>query len=157
MRYPKSYTVKEWKRFNKITTDYEIIDGQKYYLTMQEILCRQYDIILTDYKTKKERFFEVIDKVSIKNLNNGITKFNKGINEFSKIIEDPNKKKRKPIKFGISQKDYDSLFKSPKRKENTMNFWNEDKKTRKKRNRRSKPVQRQDYSALFGKRKVRFF
>ena len=112
MRYPKLYTVKEWKRFNRITSDYEIIDGQKYYLTMQEILCKKYDIILTDYKTKKERIFQIIDKVSIKNLNHGIIRFNKGISQFNKMIEDPNKKKRN--KRESVQKNNISLYSSKK-------------------------------------------
>lgn len=53
---------------------------------MQESICRQYEIILTDYKTKKEKLFAVIDKFNAKNINNGITKFNKGVDQFSKVI-----------------------------------------------------------------------
>ena len=142
MRYPKKYTQKEWNRFDWVS---------------QEKLCERYVVILTDYKTKKEKLFEIIDKVNIKNLNSGISKFNKGVNQFSKMVEAPKGKKKKPMSFGISQKDYDKLFKSPKRKGNSMNFWNEDKKTRRKRNMRE-PVQKElDYSALTGKRSVKFF
>ena len=122
------------------------------------------DVIIDDsqnpYKyplTKKELAFKIIDKLSIQNLNKGIDKFNKGIDQFSKVIAS-NQTKSKG--FGISQKDYNKLFKSPKRKGNSMNFWNEDKKTRKKRNRRRKasPVQKEpDYSALIGKKRMKFF
>ena len=173
MRYPKEYTQKEWSKFDKkempaetLGNDYQFVNfftqkKESYEtISMQELLCIKYDIILTNYKTKKEKIFAVIDKVNIQNLNKGIDKFNKGVNQFSKVIasSQPNKKSKG---FGISQKDYDNLFKSPKRKGNSINFWDEDKKTRKRRNRRHKAssVQKEpDYSALIGKkRKVKFF
>lgn len=122
------------------------------------------DVIIDDsakpYKeplTKKELALKIISKMSIENLNKGIDKFNSGMDQFSKVIasNQPNKSR---MKIGISQRDYDRLFKSKKRKGNSINFWNEDKKTRKKRNKKRKAVQKEpDYSALIGKRKVRFF
>ena len=173
MKYPKQYTQKEWSKFDKkdmpaetLGNDYQFVNfftqkKESYEtISMQELLCIKYDIILTDYKTKKQKLFQIIDKVNIKNLNSGIDKFNKGINQFSKVIASnkPASESGSKSKMGISQKDYDKLFKSPKRKGNSINFWNEDKKTRKKRNKKRKAVQKEpDYSALFSKKKVRFF
>lgn len=77
MRYPKKYTKKEWSHFS-----WEI----------QEILCMRYIVFLTDYqkpKTTKQKIFQVIDKLSVKNLNKGITKFNSGMAEFSKVVAAP--------------------------------------------------------------------
>lgn len=175
MKYPKTFTQKEWSKFSKkevkadmLGNEYQFINyftqKKESYETVstQEILCIKYDITLTDYKTKKEKIFSIIDKVNIKNLNNGIDKFNKGVNQFTKSIESSNKSR--PVKLGINQKDYDKLFKSPKKK-NSVSFWDEDRKTRKRRNKkrkavqgRHKPVQKEpDYSALIGKRRVKFF
>ena len=152
MRYQKFYTVKEWKRFDRVA---ERENGND--ITFQEIMLKKYEIILTDYKTKKEKFFAVLDKVSAKNINNGITKFNKGMSQFSKVVGSTQPKgKSKKSSFGITQKDYDSLFKS-KRKGNSTNFWGEDRKTRKRRNKRKPQDKGPDYSALVGKRKVKLF
>ena len=77
MRYPKKYTKKEWSRFS-----WEI----------QEILCMRYIVFLTDYKQPKtnlQKVFQVIDKLNVKNLNKGITKFNSGMTEFSKVVAAP--------------------------------------------------------------------
>ena len=106
---------------------------------------------------KKELALKIISKISIENLNKGIDKFNSGVDQFSKVIAaNPSNTKRK-IKIGMSQREYDKLFKPRKNKGNSMNFWNEDKKTRKRRNKR-KPVQKEpDYSFITGKRKVKFF
>uniref|UniRef100_A0AAT9JA39 ORF27 n=1 Tax=Nitrosopumilaceae spindle-shaped virus TaxID=3065433 RepID=A0AAT9JA39_9VIRU len=201
MNYPKEYTVKEWKKFNKVldmvpddprtNRPYQFFNFitkrlESYdYMTVQEVMINKFDIILLDYQiknglfskdhyfdldgieksdsivNKKEKLFAVLDKFNAKNINKGIDKFNKGVDQFSKVVASSQgnntKSKSKKMNLGISQKDYDKLFKSPKRKGNTMNFWNEDRKTRKRRNKR-KPVQKApDYSALIGKRKVKFF
>lgn len=170
MKYPKSYTVKEWNRFGKKLVSAETL-GNEYqffnfftkrfesydYVTIQEMMCIKYDIILTDHKTKKEKVFDIIDKVNIKNLNAGIDKFNKGVSEFTKVIGSSQPKSKKTMSIGISQKDYDKLFKSPKRKGNSINFWDEDKKTRKRRNKKSKPVQKEKHMPFYGSKKVRFF
>ena len=170
MNYPKAYTVKEWKKFDKLIDGSEIGNNYQYFnfftqkmesfesVTVQEIMLQKYDIILTDYKTKKEKLFKIIDVISAKNINSGITKFNKGMDQFSKVIgqSQPKSSKSKTAKLGISQRDYDKLFKSKKTK--SVNFWDEDRKTRKRRNKKRKPVQKEpDYSALIGKRKVKFF
>lgn len=105
MIYTKYYTVKEWKKFDKVAERENGID-----ITMQEILLKKYDVILLDYKTKKEKLFSVIDKFNAKNINTGITKFNKGMDQFSKVIGEPKKTKRKTKKKTRKIKETDYSF-----------------------------------------------
>ena len=69
MKTRKYFTVKEWNRFK--SNDY---------FDMQDMLCQKYDVILTDYKTKREKVFSLLKKINLKN-------FDKGIAEFSKLIQ----------------------------------------------------------------------
>ena len=69
MRIRKYFTVKEWQKFK-----------QNDYFDMQEMLCQRYDVILSDYQTKKQKTFSLLQKI---NLNN----FDKGIAEFSKLVQ----------------------------------------------------------------------
>ena len=69
MRTRKFYTVKQWQRFK--TNDY---------FDMQELLCQKYDVILSDYQTKKQKTFSLLQKINLKN-------FDKGIAEFSKLVK----------------------------------------------------------------------
>lgn len=160
--------IAEMRRQKQIQENTFVISRENYETSTNEQVeawFTKFDQVLIDdsknpYKdplTKKEIAFKILDQFSIENLNKGVTKFNNGVNQFSKVIAStqPKGKKSHP-KIGISQREYDKLFKSPKRKGNSMNFWNEDHKTRKRRNKR-KAVQDIDYSALIGKRKVRFF
>lgn len=102
MRYVKEYTVKEWKKFDKVAERENGVD-----ITMQEVLLKRYDVILTDYKTKKEKIFGIIDKFNAKNINKGIDKFNKGVDQFSKVMGEPKKKTRKSKKKQkIKETDY---------------------------------------------------
>ena len=113
MIYKKFYTVKEWKRFDKVVERENGID-----ITMQEVLLKKYEIILTDYQTKKEKIFAVMDKFNFENLNKGITKFNKGVDQIVKMTAAPKKTRRKGKAkskkklqgWGISQKEYESVF-----------------------------------------------
>lgn len=98
MKYPKSYTVKEWKRFDKITSDYIIIENEKYFLSMQEILIQKYDVTLTDYQTKKQKFQSIISKVNFENFNKGVETFNKGVKAFSSGTGSSPQKSRKTSK-----------------------------------------------------------
>ena len=47
---------------------------------MQELLCQKYDVILSDYQTKKQKTFSLLQKINLKN-------FDKGIVEFSKLVQ----------------------------------------------------------------------
>ena len=71
MKVKKFYTVKEWNKFK----------GNDYF-DMQEMLCQRYDVILTDYQTKREKIFSVLKKINLKNLDKGITGFSKLVQSF---------------------------------------------------------------------------
>jgi hypothetical protein len=117
MIYKKYYTVKEWKRFDKVAERENGID-----ITMQEVLLKRYDVILTDYKTKGEKIKGILAKFNAENLNKGITTFNKGVDMMVKMTAAPKKRTRKTRKkskkksqgWGISQKEYESVFGSRK-------------------------------------------
>ena len=69
MRTRKYFTVREWNRFK---------DND--YFDMQDMLCQKYDVILTDYQTKRERIFSALKKINLRN-------FDKGVSEFSKLVQ----------------------------------------------------------------------
>ena len=69
MKVKKFYTVKEWNKFK--SNDY---------FDMQELLCQKYDVILSDYQTKKQKTFSLLQKINLKN-------FEKGITVFSKLVQ----------------------------------------------------------------------
>ena len=69
MRSRKYFTVKEWNCFKNND-----------YFDMQDMLCQKYDVILTDYKTKREKVFSALKKINLKN-------FDKGVTEFSKLVQ----------------------------------------------------------------------
>ena len=71
MRIQKFYTVKEWNKFK--SNDY---------FDMQELLYQKYDVILTDYQTKREKLFSALKKINLKNLDKGITEFSKLVQSF---------------------------------------------------------------------------
>jgi len=71
MRKIKKYTVKEWKKLYSI----------------QEVLCKKYDIILVDYTTKREKIGTILNEINLKNFNRGIETFNKIIQDFGGSME----------------------------------------------------------------------
>ena len=66
------FTVKTWKKF-----------GYEY----QKHLLREFDVILTDHKTKTELFFSILRKFNNKNLDLGIKKFNHTIEDFERSMD----------------------------------------------------------------------
>jgi hypothetical protein len=76
MKNKKYYTTKEWKKFKKNN-----------YFDMQELLCEKYDVILTDYKTKRQRIISLLSHINLKNLDHGITQFNKLFQSFGDSAE----------------------------------------------------------------------
>jgi hypothetical protein len=88
MRTRKYFTIKEWNRFK--SNDY---------FDIQEMLCQKYDVILTDYQTKREKVFSALKKINLKN-------FDKGVTEFSKLVQF----------FGGSLEQLTREIDSPKRK-----------------------------------------
>ena len=71
MRTRKYFTVREWNRFKNND-----------YFDMQDMLCQKYDVILTDYKTKREKVFSALKKINLKNFDKGVTQFSKLVQSF---------------------------------------------------------------------------
>ena len=88
MRTRKYFTVKERNRFK--SNDY---------FDMQDMLCQKYDVILTDYQTRREKVFSALKKINLKN-------FDKGVTEFSRLVQS----------FGGSMEQLTQEIDSPKRK-----------------------------------------
>ena len=76
MRTRKYFTVKEWQKFK--TNDY---------FDMQELLCQKYDVILSDYQTKKQKTFSLLKKINLKNFDKGITEFSKLVQSFGNSMD----------------------------------------------------------------------
>ena len=76
MRRKKFYTVSEWKNFKKNS-----------YFDMQELLCQKYDVILIDYKTKKQKIKSILSHINLKNLNKGILQINQLMQSFGDSTE----------------------------------------------------------------------
>ena len=76
MRTRKFYTVKQWSKFK--CNDY---------FDMQEMLCQKYDVILSDYQTKKQKTFSLLQKINLKNFDKGVTEFSKLVQSFGSSME----------------------------------------------------------------------
>ena len=96
MRPRKYFTVKEWNRFKKND-----------YFDMQDMLCQKYDVILTDYKTKREKIFSILDAINLKNINRGMEIFNKSIQSFGdsmdKLVSEVDKSSTNNVKIWSDQ------------------------------------------------------
>jgi len=110
MKNKKYYTTKQWKKFKKIKV--REYDGIKHYVDIQELMCKKYDIILTDYKTKRERVIIFLKKINMKNINKGIDAFNKAVQNFGSSMDQLSKE------FGGSNR-----VQSSKDKENLEKIW----------------------------------
>lgn len=86
LRRRKYLTQKQWEKFK--VTNIKEINGVEYYLDVQEYLCKKFDIILTDYVTKRERRIRFLKKFNMKNVDKGIEIFNGGVQEFSKMMDE---------------------------------------------------------------------
>ena len=76
MKQKKFYTVKQWQRFKKNN-----------YPDMQEILCQKYDVILTDYKTRKEKVIFMLKKFNQKNFDKSMLQFNNFVKDFGNSMD----------------------------------------------------------------------
>jgi len=75
-------------------------------------MCRKYEVILTDYKTKRERIIIFLKKINMKNINKGIDTFNKAVQTFGGSMDQLSKD------LGSSKNDN-----SRKDKENMKKLW----------------------------------
>ena len=110
MKNKKYFSVKQWRKFKKIQV--KEVNGIKHHMDMQELMCKKYDIILTDYKTKRERIIIFLKKINMKNINKGIDTFNKAVQAFGGSMDQLSKE------FGSSKNDNSS-----KDKENLEKLW----------------------------------
>ena len=76
MRIRKYFTVKEWQRF-KANDNFD----------MQELLCQKYDVILSDYLTKKQKVFSLLQKINLKNIDTGVSEFSKLVQSFGNSMD----------------------------------------------------------------------
>ncbi len=112
------FTVKEWNRFT---------------WNMQEALCKKYNVILTDYRTTKEKVISLLNKINIKNFNKGIDTFNKSLNKFIKTVDSltSNKSSFTGFNQGKSMEETlgrvgfskDEIWDKPKENTNSVSFW----------------------------------
>jgi|CXWL01.1.fsa_nt_gi hypothetical protein len=92
------FSVREWNRFS---------------WNMQEVICKKYDVILTDYQTRKEKIMLLLHKINMKNFNKGMDTFNKSLNKFSKTVDSMTASANKSSFKGFDQgKSMDGLGKS---------------------------------------------
>ncbi|GEM_PF-806153 len=147
MRYKKLFTVKEWSKFKKIKV--KEIEGIKYYYDIQELMCKKYDIILTDYKTKSEQIIIFLKKINMKNINKGIDTFNKAVQAFGGSM-DQLSKEFASSKNDNSSKDKENLEKLWGKSSTNVKIWSDHS------NRESKSRRTQDemnLEKIWGKRK----
>ena len=110
--HKKYYTVKQWQKFK--SNDY---------FDMQEILCQKYDVILTDYKTKKQRIISLLSHINLKNLDKGITQFNKLFASFGDSAEQLTQE------LNHSKKDKQNLDSIWGKSDNSVPIWGESQRS----------------------------
>ena len=107
MRTRKYFTVREWDRFKNND-----------YFDMQEMLCQKYDVILTDYQTKRERVFSALKKISLRNFDKGVTEFSKLVQSFGGSMDQLTRELNSP-----KSKDSDNLDLVWGKSENNVPIW----------------------------------
>lgn len=98
------FTVKQWGKFD---------------LNKQQILTRKYQVILTNYKTKKEKIIQILNTINFKNFNKGIDVFNKSVQRFGDSMNTMTKEMSSDIEK--SNKEFEAREK--KNKENLDKIW----------------------------------
>ena len=110
------FTVKEWNRF----------DWNK-----QQVLTKKYIVILLDYKTRKEKILQVLDKINFKNLNKGIAVFNKGMDGFNKSVQqfgDSMGKMNDELSKDVKRSNESARISEDKDKQNLEKIWGKPRK-----------------------------
>ena len=111
MRTKKYFTVKEWNRFKNND-----------YFDMQDMLCQKYDVILTDYQTKREKVFSILKKINLKNFDKGVTEFSKLVKSFGGSMDQLTRELNSP-----KSKDSDNLDLVWGKPVNSVPIWCESK------------------------------
>ena len=86
VRPTRYYSMKVWKRFNKVHEKH--VGDKVYYLDMQEVMCRKFDIILIDYKTSRQRIIDIAKGFNMKNFDKGMTIFDNAMKDFDDMMKD---------------------------------------------------------------------
>ena len=107
MKVKKFYTVKEWSKFKRND-----------YFDMQDMLCQRYDVILTDYQTKREKLFSFLKKINLKNLDKGIAELSNLVQSFGGSMDQLTRE----IDSQTS-KDKDNLDSVWRKSENSVPIW----------------------------------
>ena len=111
MRTKKYFTVKEWNRFKNND-----------YFDMQDMLCQKYDVILTDYQTKREKLFSALKKISLRNFDKGVTEFSKLVQSFGGSMDQLTREIN-----SSKSKDADNLDLVWGKSENNVSIWGDSK------------------------------
>ena len=101
MKQKKFYTVKQWQRFKRND-----------YFDMQEMLCQRYDVILTDYKTRKEKIISVLKKFNQKNFDKSMTQFNNFMKDFGNSMDQLTREIDSPKRRGLPNRKISSRRKN---------------------------------------------
>ena len=111
MKTRKYFTVKEWDRFKNND-----------YFDMQDMLCQKYDVILTDYQTKREKVFSALKKINLRNFDKGVTEFSKLVQSFGGSMDQLTRELNSP-----KSKDADNLNLVWGESENNVSIWGDSK------------------------------
>jgi hypothetical protein len=119
MRTKKFYTVKQWSKFK--SNDY---------FDMQEMLCQRYDVVLIDYKTRKEKIISVLKKFNQKNFDKSMTQFGDFMKDFGNFmdqltreIDTPKQKGSRYKKVASRRKNRDHLDLVWRQPNNSVPIW----------------------------------
>ena len=111
MRTRKYFTVREWDRFKNND-----------YFDMQDMLCQKYDVILTDYQTKREKVFSALKKINLRNFDKGVSEFSKLVQSFGGSMDQLTRELNSP-----KSKDADNLNLVWGESENNVSIWGDSK------------------------------
>ena len=151
MRCKKLYTVKQWGRFKKILVKDD--HGIKYNVDLQELMCKKYDIILTDYKTKREKITAILKKINTKNINKCINTFNKVVQDFGDSMDELTKEigDSKKEESNRDKENLDKIWgKQGGKSSNNFTIWSDSPKSQSK---SQKPKNEINLEKFWGKRK----
>ena len=130
------FTVKEWNRF----------DWNK-----QQVLTQKYAVILTDYKTRKEKVLQFLNQINFKNITKGIDIFNKMVQDFGNSMDKITKEidNSKKEKSNIHEKNLEKIWgKQEDKSSDYVKIWSDSPK-----NESEITKDKDNLEKLWGKRK----